>query len=120
MARKRRSQKLVKRAESRAGHRASVQQISTTFTPMSAFPAATSSGAALRWPMALAAIWLAGALFLVLRWFSRWRMIHSAVRRAVHLPLRISFPARSSASLTEPGVFGVFRQVLVLPEGIAD
>ena len=46
MARKRRSQKLVKRAESRAGHRASVQQISTTFAPMSAFPAATSSGAA--------------------------------------------------------------------------
>jgi uncharacterized protein (TIGR03435 family) len=100
-------------------HAVTVQQISTTFAPMSAFPAATSSGAALRWPMALAAIWLAGALFLVLRWFRRWRMIHSAVRRATHLPLRISFPARSSASLTEPGVFGVFRQVLVLPEGIA-
>ena len=101
-------------------HAVTVQQISTTFAPMSAFPVATSSGAALRWPMALAATWLAGALFLVLRWFRRWRMIHSAVRRATHLPLRISVPARSSTSMTEPGVFGVFRQVLVLPEGIAD
>ena len=35
-------------------------------------------------------------------------------------PLRISVPARSSTLMTEPGVFGVFRQVLVLPEGIAD
>jgi uncharacterized protein (TIGR03435 family) len=87
---------------------------------MSVFPAATSSGAPLRWPIAFAAIWLAGALFLVLRWFRRWRMIHSAVRRGTHLPLRFSVPARSSASLTEPGVFGVFRQLLVLPEGIAD
>lgn len=101
-------------------HAVTVQQISTTFAPMSAFPAATSSGAESRWPMTLAAIWLAGALFLVLRWFRRWSMIHSAVRRSTHLPLRVSVPARSSASLAEPGVFGVFRQVLVLPEGITD
>ena len=70
--------------------------------------------------MALAAIWLAGALFLVLRWFHRWRTIHSAVRRATHLPFRISVPARFIDLDDGAGVFGVFRPVLVLPEGIAD
>jgi bla regulator protein blaR1 len=101
-------------------HAVTVQQISTYFAPFPAFSTPAPATATFRLPQTLAAIWVAGALFLVFRWFRRWRMIHSAVRRATHLPLGISVPARSSASMTEPGVFGVFMQVLLLPEGIAD
>jgi bla regulator protein BlaR1 len=101
-------------------HAVTVQEISTYFAPFPAFstpaPATTTFG--LR--QTLVAIWAAGALFLAFRWFRRWRTIHSAVRRATDLPLRISVPARSSTSMTAPGVFGVFIQVLLLPEGIAD
>lgn len=36
------------------------------------------------------------------------------------MPLGIGVPALSSASIIEPGIFGVFRPVLLLPEGIGD
>ena len=43
-----------------------------------------------------------------------------ALRAASPVPLGIGIPALSSASILEPGVFGVFRPVLLLPDGIGD
>jgi uncharacterized protein (TIGR03435 family) len=76
-------------------HAVTVQQISTYFAPVSA-PARTT----VQWPLVLVAIWAAGSLFLLARWFRNWRDTKTAV--------------------LEPGVFGVFHPVLVLPEGLAD
>src|SRR5580658_5936294 len=45
-----------------------VQQISTYFAPVSVFPGVPAR-ASFHWPLVLAAIWLAGALFLLIRWF---------------------------------------------------
>jgi uncharacterized protein (TIGR03435 family) len=77
-------------------HAVTVQQISTYFAPISA-PART----AVQWPLVLSAIWLAGSLFLLARWFRNWRRV-------------------KTAGTLEPGVYGVFRPVLMLPEGLAD
>lgn len=101
-------------------HATTVQQISTSFAPFPVLPTPAPVAAAFPLEQTLGAIWVAGALFLGFRWFRRWRVIHSAVRRGTHLRLPISVPARSSPSVTEPGVFGVFAQILLLPEGIAD
>ncbi len=99
-------------------HAVTVQQISTYFAPISASAAAPPT--AFQWTRVVAAIWLAGAIFLLIRWFQRWRAIHAAVRRATPFPMRLCVPAYSSTSMMEPGIFGVFRPVLLLPEGIAD
>ncbi len=77
-------------------HAVTVQQISTYFAPVSVAPARTT----VQWPLVLTAIWLAGSLFLLARWFRNWRETKTAV--------------------LEPGVFGIFHPVLVLPEGLAD
>ena len=68
----------------------------------------------------LVALWAIGCGALVFSWWVRWRRIRVAVRAASPVPLGIGVPALSSASIIEPGVFGVFRPVLLLPDGIGD
>ena len=46
--------------------------------------------------------------------------MRTTVRAASPVPLGIRVPVLSSASIIEPGVFGVFRPVLLLPDGIGD
>src|SRR5580698_526768 len=100
-------------------HAVTVEKISTAFAPLSVFPSATPE-TIFRWPLALAAVWAAGGLLLLVRWFLRWRTIHLTARGATLLPLELSVAAFSTPSILEPGVFGVFRPVLLLPEGITD
>ena len=66
------------------------------------------------------AVWAIGCGALVFSWWVRWRRIRVAVRAGSPVPLGIGVPALSSASIIEPGVFGVFRPVLLLPDGIGD
>jgi bla regulator protein BlaR1 len=49
-----------------------------------------------------------------------WRRIRAAVRTASPMHLSIDIPAVSSPAFPEPGVIGVFRPVLLLPEGIVE
>jgi bla regulator protein BlaR1 len=55
---------------------------------------------------------------VVYRRWHQWRQLRAAKREAV--PLAIEGPVRvlSSTARLEPGIFGVFRPVLLLPEGI--
>ena len=87
-------------------------------------PAATSP----RLPAALPAagpvgivlwtVWVCGFLAICASWWSRWRRLRSAVRTASPTFLDLPIRAVSSSTLSEPGVFGLFRPVLLLPEGI--
>jgi uncharacterized protein (TIGR03435 family) len=97
-----------------------VQGISTYFAPVSVFSTSAPARATFAWPELLGGIWLAGALFLLFRWIGRWHTIHLAARRATRLPFEHAVPAFSSSAAMEPGVFGIFRPVILLPEGIAD
>jgi bla regulator protein BlaR1 len=101
-------------------HAVTVGQISTYFAPISSNTGHVNTRGTLQWPQALALIWLAGALFLLVRWCRRWRKIHLAARRATRFPLEATLPALSSPAMIEPGIFGLFRPVLLLPEGLAD
>jgi BlaR1 peptidase M56 len=70
----------------------------------------------------LFAVWICGVAIGVVLWMRSWIRIRRAVRGAVggqvgnlpHLPIRIS------SKRMEPGVFGIFKPVLLLPEGIVD
>ena len=76
-----------------------------------------------RLPNALAALWFCGFAGCIGWWFRGWRQVRRALRRGVPLDLEgggdIPVPVISSNERMEPGVFGVFRPVLLLPEGIA-
>ncbi len=71
-------------------------------------------------PAVLWAIWACGVVIVLLFWWVRWRRVRAAVRLAAPLPLGADIRVFSSPVLLEPGVFGVFRPVLILPEGITE
>ena len=101
-------------------HAVTVQTISSYFAPVSTIPTSAPARAPLAWPEWLAAIWLTGAAFLGFRWLRRWRILYLVSRRATRLPSGYEAPVFSSGAMMEPGVFGIFRPVILLPEGIAD
>ena len=68
----------------------------------------------------LLVIWACGFLAVLVSWGRSWWRIHRAVQQALPLSLPLAVPVLSSKSLLEPGVFGLFRPVLLLPEGILD
>jgi bla regulator protein BlaR1 len=73
-----------------------------------------------RLPEVLLAGWALGFLGIAGAWWIRWRRIRHAVRGGSPLRLEIPIRAVSSPTLLEPGVFGVLRPVLLLPESLFD
>lgn len=69
-------------------------------------------------PALLLSIWLCGALVIIVRWARAWMSILSAVRAASPAEIAASVPVLCSPLSLEPGVFGIFRPVLLLPTGI--
>jgi len=54
------------------------------------------------------------------RWLRKWLTLRRVRTAAVRLPIAAPIPVLASASAIEPGVFGIFRPVLLLPEGILE
>jgi bla regulator protein blaR1 len=71
-------------------------------------------------PAVLFGVWLCGFAVSLTSWIRSWRNMRSLQHEATPLPLDLPVRAMSSPSLVEPGVFGIFRPVLLLPEGITD
>ncbi|HEV1287837.1 MAG TPA: TIGR03435 family protein [Bryobacteraceae bacterium] len=72
------------------------------------------------WPAALGAIWFCGFATVLFSWSRQWRRIRTALRTARPYDLPLPIKTMLSPTLLEPGIFGVFRPVLLLPEGIAE
>jgi bla regulator protein BlaR1 len=70
-------------------------------------------------PLILFSVWLCGFLVSIGFWFRWWRQIRAAQKEAKALALGLPIPVLSSPDRIEPGVVGIFRPVLLLPEGIA-
>lgn len=66
----------------------------------------------------LSALWVGGALLILARWLRAWLRIQAALRYASPLELELDLPAYSTNEQIEPGVFGLFRPVLLLPHGL--
>jgi uncharacterized protein (TIGR03435 family) len=64
--------------------------------------------------------WSLGSACVLLSWLRRWMRMRLSIRAATPLPLEFPIRALSSPAPVEPGVFGIFRPVLLLPHGIAD
>lgn len=99
-----------------------VEQVGQPFTitaPQFAAPAVQRSYTSAIVPV-LVFVWAAGVVTLVCRWALRWQRIRSSVRKACPFDLPIGLPVKSSPAFGEPGVFGIFRPVLLLPDKIMD
>jgi uncharacterized protein (TIGR03435 family) len=71
-------------------------------------------------PEVLVALWLCGLLFLFLRWSRDWSAIRALVRSASRMSLPVDVPVFSTSSMIEPGIVGIVRPVLLLPEKLVD
>jgi uncharacterized protein (TIGR03435 family) len=71
-----------------------------------------------RFPAVLVAVWICGVVANLFWWFRPWRRVRRAARVAT--PSNISGPIRVmyGPERFEPGVFGIFGPVLLLPESI--
>jgi bla regulator protein BlaR1 len=88
---------------------------STLTTPLAASQATND-----RLPALLFGVWACGFLVILSRWLLRWMQVRADVRAGSRLSIEIGIPVVSSPVLREPGVFGILRPVLLLPEGIAE
>jgi bla regulator protein blaR1 len=68
----------------------------------------------------LFAIWFCGFALGIVAWVRGWRATRAVRRRAIPLAIGLPIPALSCPASVEPGVFGIRRPVLLLPEGISD
>jgi bla regulator protein blaR1 len=71
-------------------------------------------------PELLLLVWAVGFLSIGLKWGRRWTQMNADARKARTIEMGLPVPVRASAALREPGVFGVLRPVLLLPEGITE
>ena len=72
--------------------------------------------------VAFATLWAMGTVVVFFRWFRSWRTIHRAARNAVPAGSFRGVPVLNSRDLRderiEPGVFGLWRQSILIPEGM--
>jgi beta-lactamase regulating signal transducer with metallopeptidase domain len=92
-----------------------VKQVSQTFALPATATIATSPGPV---PILLFSIWFCGFAISAGVWMRFWRRFHAALQAATPLHLDLPIPVMISPGRLEPGVFGILKPVLLLPEGI--
>jgi uncharacterized protein (TIGR03435 family) len=71
-------------------------------------------------PQILAALWLCGFLAILFVWFRAWWKLRATVRASLPMTVVADVPVLASPRLVEPGIFGILRPVLLMPENITD
>jgi beta-lactamase regulating signal transducer with metallopeptidase domain len=64
------------------------------------------------------AIWSVVSASLIYRWLLQWTRFRAIVKASSPLDIEAPIPVRQTATVLEPGLFGIFQPVLLLPEGI--
>ena len=96
-----------------------VSQPFAVIVPLAAMPPAQPSFQRLI-PLLLGVLWAIGFVIVSASWWRRWRQIRTASRAATPLRLLTGIEVMSSLEFIEPGVFGVWRPILLLPDGLTD
>jgi beta-lactamase regulating signal transducer with metallopeptidase domain len=81
---------------------------------------AHTSAPAPDWSKVLWTVYFCGSAAILIRWRLRWEKVARAARNAQLAGEVSGVKMLSSQSISEPGVFGVFRPVLLLPSGIEE
>ncbi len=103
---------------------AGVAKTSAAISQPAAAPVSVKHGGSTRYenwlPFLLMGVWGCGSLLLLARWGRSWWRIHAAVRTASPVMVVDGMPVLSTRMHLEPGVFGIVRPVLLLPDGIRE
>jgi uncharacterized protein (TIGR03435 family) len=88
-------------------------------------PAASAAPGTSSFPAVVLSVWLFGFAVSICFWLRSWLRVRTALNAAAPINLVLLIPdshvrTMSSSALLEPAVFGVFKPVLLLPDGIAD
>jgi beta-lactamase regulating signal transducer with metallopeptidase domain len=94
------------------------QLVVPVIAPAVFITAADSNGISLALALFIG-VWALGFLALVVRRFVQWREIKAVVRSARPIEVGAPMPVLSAPTMHEPGVVGIFRPLLLLPESIA-
>jgi len=70
--------------------------------------------------VAVISIWACGSLAILLMRSRAWLRIRAAIRSSTPIEIPVPVEVRSAPGLLEPGVVGIFRPTLLLPEGILE
>jgi uncharacterized protein (TIGR03435 family) len=93
-----------------------VEQFSEPFTvAIPASPRQTD-----RMPLLIAAMWFCGFAWIMMLRLRAWRGMRLAIRRSQPLDLGLPVEARLSSGVFEPGIVGLWRPMLLLPQGIIE
>src|SRR5262249_41764064 len=102
-----------------------VTQISQPFSAMaSAGSSAATPPGGIEWtPLVLMIAWALGVEFVVMQRFRAWRVVRAAIRASSPIRpamgnLLTNTEIRSSRTVLEPSVVGLWRPILLLPTGI--
>jgi hypothetical protein len=68
--------------------------------------------------IALGLFWTLGMLAVAARWLRAWVRVRRALRDSTTTHMEFVIPVKSSSSRIEPGVIGILRPVLLIPEGL--
>jgi beta-lactamase regulating signal transducer with metallopeptidase domain len=91
----------------------------TTRSPVpAAAPAALSPVTQPDLASILLALWIAGFAVIAIRWLVRWSRVRKLLRESVDAHLAAPVAVKFSASRLEPGLVGILRPVILLPQGI--
>jgi uncharacterized protein (TIGR03435 family) len=96
-----------------------VEQISQPFVLPFDAVAAVAGPASHPIPALVFGVWLCGFAVSAAVWFRWWRRFRGAARSATALPVDLPIPVVTSPDRLEPGVIGILKPTLLLPEGIA-
>jgi len=91
--------------------------------PFSAPMSALSAPAAATGPhltLFLLALWGTGVAAVLARWLVRWFRLRRLLRGAVDMPVAAPVIVKQAPSSIEPGLVGVWKPVILLPQGIAE
>ena len=97
-----------------------IERFSAPFFPES-MPSPAPAPDTIHWiPLAILAVWLAGFATVASIRFRGWLRIREAVRAGTAAGILETAKVRVSQYLLEPGVVGIVRPLILLPEGIAE
>ena len=89
-----------------------------------AVAASPAGGNPISLTLVAAGIWFLGSALLLARWCRSWVMLRGLLRRARPInegPAEPGLPElRACSSVMEPGIFGIFRPVLLIPERLIE
>jgi uncharacterized protein (TIGR03435 family) len=94
-----------------------LEEVSRPFAPSAA---SVPGQAQFSWPTLMIAVWMCGCAFVLISWLRRWWRIRLAVRAATPVQRKFPIAVMQSPVMLEPGIFGIFRPILLLPEGITE